>query len=103
MTGLVMAPPALATHDGCGGATNEAELLAQNDWSCRITFIIDPGQGKFLTRGQLLANASMYQQLGYDRNFLHWSGERVISGAGPRWTQCNNNGTTEPALTTTSR
>ena len=91
LAGVVMAPAAVATHPGCGGARNEAELLAQNSWNCRITFIIDPGQGKFVTRDQLVADAAMYWELGYDRNFLYWSGERVISGAGHRWAHCETN------------
>jgi hypothetical protein len=89
---LIGAPAASANHDGCGGAHDEQALLAQNLGICRMTFVIDPGVGRFVTRQQLVDDAAMYDRLGYDRNFLYWSGERVISGAGHRWTHCDDNG-----------
>lgn len=90
---LAFAPAASADHRGCGGARSEAELLWQNDPGCRLTFVIDPGVGQFVSRVTLLQNADMYRQLGYDRNFLLWAAERRIPGAGHWWTHCDNNGT----------
>jgi hypothetical protein len=89
---LLAAPAASANHDGCGGAHDEQGLLAQNLGICRMTFIFDPGVGNFVSRQQLVDNAGMYDRLGYDRNFLYWAGERVVSGQGHRWTHCDDNG-----------
>ena len=80
MAGLVSASSASASEYGCGGAHNEAELRAQNLELCRMTFIIDPGAGNMVSRSALLANAGMYDRLGFDRNFLLWAGERIIPG-----------------------
>ena len=98
---VLAAPAASANHDGCGGAHDEAALLAQNLDICRMTFILDPGQGKFATRQQLVDNAGMYDRLGYDRNFLYWAGERVVSGQGHRWTHCDDNGTDDSCANNT--
>lgn len=55
----------------------------------RETFVIDPGQGKFLDRDQILAYASDYEKFGLTQNFLWYAPiVRIQPNPASQWSDC---------------
>lgn len=77
-----------AAHHGRKYHT-ESDMVNDTDAFDRSTFVLDPGVGQLADRGDLLANAGLYQDFGFSRNFLWYAPatERVVDG-GARWATC---------------
>ena len=69
----------------------EDELRNDTQPECRGTFVYDPGVGNYMSRAQLLANASYFLSKGWSMNFLWYAPEttKSISTADPvQWSAC---------------
>ncbi len=73
---------------------NEAQLRDDPQPECRGTFLFDPGVGAYMTRSQLLANASYFQSHGWSMNFLWYAPQTtttISTSNRVRWSGCEFN------------
>jgi hypothetical protein len=92
---VVTSVPASATPICSNGAgltwQNDQDLVNDTNPDCRITYVIDPGAGSFVSRDQLIAARGLYHSLGFSDNFLWYAPEDTVpieSESGHEWTAC---------------
>jgi len=80
----------------------QAELANDPQPECRGTFVFDPGLGNYMSRSQLLANASYFVSQGWSMNFLWYAPETTTSVStsnGVTWGACQYGTSPHPGAT----
>jgi hypothetical protein len=81
--------PAAAQADVTPLWSNETAMVNDAVAANRATMILDPGRGSRLTRAHVLARSFRYEGVGFDKNFLWYAPQRVMTvSAGTSWSTC---------------
>ena len=85
-TGLMAAQ---AHHAGSLPWHNETDMVNDLVVANRATMILDPGRGSRLSRAHVLARSFRYEGRGFDRNFLWYAPQRVMTvSSDASWATC---------------
>lgn len=90
ITGCLSAvAPVAAQADVTPRWSNETAMVNDTVAANRATMILDPGRGSRLTRAHVLARTFRYEGRGFDKNFLWYAPQRVMTvSAGTSWSTC---------------
>ena len=81
--------PVAAQADATPLWSNETAMVNDAVAANRATMILDPGRGTRLSRAHVLARSFRYEGRGFDRNFLWYAPQRVMTvSAGTSWSTC---------------
>ena len=87
--GVSAIAPAAAQADATPLWSNETAMVNDAVAANRATMILDPGRGSRLTRAHVLARSFRYEGAGFDKNFLWYAPQRVMTvGSGTAWSTC---------------
>jgi hypothetical protein len=87
-----LAAPNVCTNDHGYFWSTEQDMADSSGGSCRSTWLVDPGIGRFVSRTELVQrHTGLYQSQGFTKQFLWYAPEQdvtVPAGSGQRWSAC---------------
>src|SRR5256885_10671581 len=78
--GMLGVPQAAsAAPNLCGPWHNQQDMADSSQVSCRETWLVDPGQGNYLTRADLVRAHDLYQSQGFSLPWLWYAPRTTVT------------------------